>query len=105
MLFTYQYEEWEKVNHIKLLTIVEKGDKNWKGRTGLITELFKEITIDPGNTYCIELVSACTGYFIRNAYKSAITQATAVDPGSCFSIECYHDDLIDKSGVLCPAAT
>jgi len=53
MLFTYQYEEWEKVNHIKLLTIVEEGNKGWNSRTGLITELFKEISIKPDNTYAI----------------------------------------------------
>lgn len=53
MLFTYQYEEWEKVNRIKLLTIVEEANKDWPGRTGLITELFKEITIDPDNTCAI----------------------------------------------------
>ena len=53
MLFTYQYEGWKKVNHVKLLTIVEKADKDWNGRTGLITELFEEITIDPDNTYAI----------------------------------------------------
>ncbi len=53
MLFTYQYGEWEKVNHIKLFTIVDRADEKWKGRVGLITELFKEITIDPDNTYAI----------------------------------------------------
>lgn len=53
MLFTYQYEEWERVSNIKLFTIVDKGDEKWTGRTGLITELFKEITIDPDDTYCI----------------------------------------------------
>lgn len=53
MLFTYQYEEWERVNRIKLLTIVEKGNRQWKGRTGMITALFKEITIAPANTYAI----------------------------------------------------
>jgi NAD(P)H-flavin reductase len=53
MLFTYQYEEWEKVNHIKLLTIVEKQAKGWNGRTGMITELFKEVSIEPDNTYAI----------------------------------------------------
>ena len=53
MLFTYQFDQWEKVNHIKLLTIVEKADKKWKGRTGLITELFNDITIDPQRTYAI----------------------------------------------------
>lgn len=53
MLFTYQYDQWEKVNDIKLFTIVDKGDENWTGRVGLITALFKEITIDPDNTYAI----------------------------------------------------
>ena len=53
MLFTYQYDEWEKVDNIKLFTIVVKGDKNWKGRVGLITALFKEITLVPDNTYAI----------------------------------------------------
>jgi NAD(P)H-flavin reductase len=53
MLFTYEYAEWETVNNIELMTIVDRGDDNWTGRTGLITELFKEITIDPDNTYAI----------------------------------------------------
>jgi len=53
MLFTYQYEEWERVDHIKLHTIVEKGDKDWKGKTGLITDLFKDIDIEPSDTYAI----------------------------------------------------
>ena len=53
MLFTYQYEEWMQVNHIRLFTIVEKPDEHWKGRTGMITDLFKEFTIDPKNTYAI----------------------------------------------------
>lgn len=31
--------------------------------------------------------------------------ATGVDPGSCFSFECYHCDAIDVSGILCPVVT
>lgn len=55
--------------------------------------------------HAIELVSACTGMLVRNVYKSDMTQATASDPGSCFSFECYHDDAIDTSAILSPAAT
>lgn len=55
--------------------------------------------------HSIELVSACTGMLIRNCYANDMTQATGADTGSCFSFECYHDDVIDKSGILCPAAT
>ena len=53
MLFTYEYAEWMTVNNIDLMTIVDRADDNWTGRIGLITELFKEITIDPDNTYAI----------------------------------------------------
>ena len=55
--------------------------------------------------HAIELVSACTGRLTRNLYKSDMTQATAADTGSCFSYECYHDDAIDVSAILSPAAT
>ncbi|MGD9202878.1 MAG: FAD/NAD(P)-binding protein [Chitinispirillia bacterium] len=53
LLFTYQYEEWQKVSNIKLLTIVEKKNSTWKGKIGFITELFNDIKIDPDNTFCI----------------------------------------------------
>lgn len=55
--------------------------------------------------HAIELVSACTGRLVRNLYKSDMTQATASDPGSCFSYECYHDDAIDTSAIISPAVT
>ena len=53
MLFTYQYDQWQKVDHIELLTIVEQANGDWKGRTGLITDLFSEIDIKPDDTYAI----------------------------------------------------
>lgn len=55
--------------------------------------------------HSIELVSACTGWLIRNLYRNDMTQATGVDPGSCFSFECYHADVVDTNGILAPVAT
>lgn len=55
--------------------------------------------------HSIELVSACTGNLVRNLYHNDMTQATGVDPGSCFSFQCFHDDVIDASGILAPVAT
>lgn len=55
--------------------------------------------------HSIELVSACTGALVENYYHNNMTQATGVDPGSCFSFECYHDDAVDTSAILCPAVT
>ncbi len=53
LLFTYQYDQWEKVDHIKLHTIVEQANGDWKGKKGLITDLFKDINITPDDTYAI----------------------------------------------------
>lgn len=55
--------------------------------------------------HSIELVSACTGLLAYNLYKNDMTQATGTDPGSCFSFQCFHDDVIDTNGILCPAGT
>jgi NAD(P)H-flavin reductase len=53
LLFEYQFEEWRKIYGLKMLTIVDNPDEQWKGRVGLITDLFKEVPIDPDNTYAI----------------------------------------------------
>ena len=53
MLFTYQYDVWQKVHHIDLNTIVEKPDNNWKGKSGLITALLDDMEVDPYSTYAI----------------------------------------------------
>ncbi|MBF0399958.1 MAG: hypothetical protein HQL90_04250 [Magnetococcales bacterium] len=69
--------------------------------------LIKDCILENTQTgdHSLELVSACTGMLVRNMYKSDMTQATASDPGSCFSFECYHDDAIDTNGILSPVAT
>jgi NAD(P)H-flavin reductase len=53
LLFGYQFEEWRKIYDLKLLTIVDNPDEHWDGRVGVITDLFKEVPIDPDNTYAI----------------------------------------------------
>jgi sulfhydrogenase subunit gamma (sulfur reductase) len=53
ILFDYQFEEWRKIYDLNLLTIVQNPDENWKGKVGLITDLFEDISIDPENTFAI----------------------------------------------------
>lgn len=64
-----------------------------------------ELTNVRSGDHSIELVSACTGNLIENYYHNNMTQATGCDPGSCFSYECYHDDVIDTSAIISPAVT
>jgi hypothetical protein len=56
---------------------------------------------DNAGEFALELVSACTGSLVRNFYHTD-TLATAVDPGACFSFECYACHQVDKNGVLTP---
>ena len=53
LLFSYQFEEWQKVSNVHLMTIVEKPDESWKGNTGMITELFKELSFDSKKMFAI----------------------------------------------------
>jgi len=59
---------------------------------------------DQTGDFALELVSACTGALVRNYYHTD-GLATAVDPGSCFSFECYATNAVDKSGALTPAVS
>jgi NAD(P)H-flavin reductase len=53
ILFDYQFDMWGKIYNYDIHLIVEEPDENWKGRVGLITELFNEVDIDPHRTYAI----------------------------------------------------
>ena len=56
---------------------------------------------DNAGDFALELVSACTGSLVRNFYHSNAL-ATAVDPGSCYSFECFACHQVDKNGLLTP---
>jgi len=57
---------------------------------------------DQAGDFALELVSASTGFLVRNFYHTSAL-ATAVDPGACFSLECYACHGVDKNGLLTPA--
>ena len=47
LLFSYQYEEWSRIDDIDLRVIVEEPDEAWTGPVGMITELLHDIDFDP----------------------------------------------------------
>lgn len=53
LLFSYQYEEWNRISDITLKVIVERGNSSWTGPVGLITDLLKDMHIEPLQTYAI----------------------------------------------------
>ncbi len=49
-LFTGELKEWSSRKDVEFLETVDRGDDSWKGNVGVITTLFKKITIDPRKT-------------------------------------------------------
>jgi sulfite reductase subunit B len=50
LLFKDELELWKSRSDVELLLTVDKGDENWKGNVGVITTLFRHISINPRNT-------------------------------------------------------
>ena len=50
LLFKDELELWARRADVELLVTVDKGDENWTGNVGVITTLFRKISINPRNT-------------------------------------------------------
>jgi NAD(P)H-flavin reductase len=50
LVFTSEYEEWQKVDNTRLHLTVDRGDEKWQGNVGLVPTFLKEIHPSPGNT-------------------------------------------------------
>lgn len=55
ILFGEEMEQWAENPGLDLYLTVDKPDRSWQGRTGVVTEALKEIKIDPG----ITIAAAC----------------------------------------------
>jgi NAD(P)H-flavin reductase len=53
LLFDYLYDQWRRVDDVKLSITVDHPDDQWTGSVGVITELFDEIEVDMNRAYAI----------------------------------------------------
>jgi NAD(P)H-flavin reductase len=53
LLFKDELEEWGKRSDVELLLTVDKGDETWNGNVGVITTLFRHVSVYPRNTVAI----------------------------------------------------
>ncbi len=53
ILFKDELARWANRPDIELLITVDKGDDSWKGNIGVITTLFRQISINPRNTVAV----------------------------------------------------
>ncbi len=52
-LFKDELSRWADSSEINLLETVDHPDSSWSGKSGVITTLFKGLTVDPGRTYAL----------------------------------------------------
>jgi NAD(P)H-flavin reductase len=53
LVFTSEYEEWQKVDNTTLHLTVDRGDENWRGNVGLVPTFLRELHPSPDNTTSI----------------------------------------------------
>jgi sulfhydrogenase subunit gamma (sulfur reductase) len=53
LLFKEELEAWSKRKDVELMVTVDRGDETWKGHTGVITTLFKDVSVNPRNTIAV----------------------------------------------------
>jgi len=53
LLFKDELETWSKRKDVELMVTVDRGDETWKGHTGVITTLFRDVSVNPRNTIAI----------------------------------------------------
>jgi sulfhydrogenase subunit gamma (sulfur reductase) len=53
LLFKDELELWSKREDVELMVTVDRGDESWKGHTGVITTLFRDVSVNPRNTIAI----------------------------------------------------
>ena len=53
LLYKQELEEWAKTNGLKLVVTVDAGDKDWKGKVGLVPNVLEEVAPASENTYAV----------------------------------------------------
>ena len=53
LLFQDELHQWQGRDDVELHLTVDRGDESWKGHVGVITTLFKEISLYPRNTVAV----------------------------------------------------
>jgi sulfite reductase subunit B len=53
LLFKDELKRWANRDDVELLVTVDRGDENWTGNVGVITTLFRYISVYPRNTVAV----------------------------------------------------
>jgi sulfhydrogenase subunit gamma (sulfur reductase) len=53
LLYREELENWAKREDLKLVVTVDQGDKDWKGKVGLVPNVLEEVAPSSPNTYAV----------------------------------------------------
>ncbi len=53
LLYKEEIQEWQSRPDCETLVTVDRADDQWQGRTGVITRLFRDITLNASQTYAV----------------------------------------------------
>jgi len=53
LLFKDELQQWAERSDVELLLSVDRGDESWTGNVGVITTLFRQISVYPRNTVAV----------------------------------------------------
>ena len=53
LLYKEELAEWQKKGDIRLVVTVDQGDKDWKGKVGLVPNVLEEVAPSSENTYAV----------------------------------------------------
>jgi sulfite reductase subunit B len=53
LLFKDELKRWEERKDVELLLTVDRGDESWTGNVGVITTLFRHVSVYPRNTVAV----------------------------------------------------
>jgi NAD(P)H-flavin reductase len=50
LLFKDELKAWSERGDVELMVTVDRGDESWSGNVGVVTTLFKNVSVNPRNT-------------------------------------------------------
>ena len=67
LLYKDEIENWR--NSIEVHLTVDRGDESWRGRVGVVTVLFDEISVDPQKTIALQCGPPIMMHFVSKKLK------------------------------------
>jgi sulfhydrogenase subunit gamma (sulfur reductase) len=95
--FVYDLDEWGKREDFEVLQTVDVGDDSWTGNVGVVTTLFDNVTINPGET----VVFTCGPPIMIKFVTRSLLKMGFPEDRIVVSLERYMKCGVGKCGHCC----